>query len=409
MKKKLTIAITAVIAIVGLVLIYNKTSFKAEDIVLTWNEKDTFEYGDKVNVEDLVEECSGTMDVVTPLDTMKVGKQVLKVKVTERNKTRDFEKEFQIVDTKYPHIVLKEKTITINKGDHVDISRYIESVKDDIDGNLPYKKWNDIQKGDTHYYSFDPTPHDKSYTVTIVAVDKNGLKSEQSIKVNVKVPPTETHKNETTVKPSSKPVVTNNKVIVIDPGHQGKANLNKEAIGPGSSTVKNKVTAGAAGESQVNLKIGLLLRDELKRRGYTVIMTRTSQNVNISNQQRAQIGNKNKAGAVIHLHCDGAGSSARGAHTIAPAKNNPYCPSIYQRSSSLAQTVIQSYCQATGIKNRGVSYRNDLTGLNWSQVPAIYIEMGFLSNPTENKLLHDASFQKKAAKGIADGLDRYFH
>ncbi len=57
-------------------------------------------------------------------------------------------------------------------------------------------------------------------------------------------------------------------------------------------------------------------------------MTRTSQSVNISNKERAMIGNNNNAAAVIHLHCDGAGSSARGAHTIAPAKNNPYCRSI---------------------------------------------------------------------------------
>ena len=73
-----------------------------------------------------------------------------------------------------------------------------------------------------------------------------------------------------------------------------------------------------------------------------------------------------------------------------------------------SQSVIQSYSAATGIKSRGVSYRNDLTGINWSQVPSIYIEMGFISNVSEDKLLADSSFQNKCAKGIADGIDKYF-
>ena len=133
-----------------------------------------------------------------------------------------------------------------------------------------------------------------------------------------------------------------------------------------------------------------------------------TENENLSNQQRAEIGNKNNAAAVIHLHCDGGESSVRGAHTISPAKNNPYCSEIFKASSKLAQSVIQSYSAATGIKSRGVSYRNDLTGINWSQVPSIYIEMGFISNVSEDKLLADSSFQNKCAKGIADGIDKYF-
>jgi len=174
------------------------------------------------------------------------------------------------------------------------------------------------------------------------------------------------------------------------------------------------VTTGATGisshktESQINLEIGLKLKSELQARGYTVVMTRTSQNVNMSNQQRAQVGNQNNAAAVVHLHCDSSDDSrVTGAHTIAIAKNNPYCPQLYGASSSLAQKVIQSYCQATGIRNRGVSYCNDLTGLNWSQVPAIYIEMGFLSHSREDQSLASSSFQQKCAQGIANGIDQY--
>lgn len=217
-----------------------------------------------------------------------------------------------------------------------------------------------------------------------------------------------------TTKPNTT-VVSKNKVIVINAGHQGKGNSSTEPIGPGSSTKKAKVTTGATGvsskkkESEITLAVAKKLKKELESRGYTVIMTRTSQNVNISNKERALIGNKYKAGAVISIHCDSTtNSSTRGAHTICIAKNNPYCPELYNASSSLASKVINAYCKETGIKSRGVSYRNDLTGLNWSEVPAIYIEMGFISNSQEDKLLTDSSFQDKCARGIANGIDQYF-
>ncbi len=252
--------------------------------------------------------------------------------------------------------------------------------------------------------------------MTIIAIDKSGNKAKKELAITVqKKKETVSNQQRNQSSPQQYKANPNNKIIVIDPGHQGKGNSEKEAIGPGSSTKKAKVTTGTTGgvssrkaESQINLEIGLKLRTELQSRGYTVIMTRTTQNVNLSNQQRAEIGNKNNAAAVIHLHCDGGESSVRGAHTISPAKNNPYCSEIFKASSKLAQSVIQSYSAATGIKSRGVSYRNDLTGINWSQVPSIYIEMGFISNVSEDKLLADSSFQNKCAKGIADGIDKYF-
>lgn len=206
------------------------------------------------------------------------------------------------------------------------------------------------------------------------------------------------------------------KVIVIDPGHQAKANLKKEAIGPGAKQKKVKVTGGARGdyskksESSINLAVAKKLKKELEARGYQVYMTRTSQNVNISNKQRAQIGNKYQADAIIHIHCDDASNhSARGAHTIAPKTNNKYVSkSVRTKSQKLAKTMIKSFCKKTGAKNRGVSYRNDLTNINWSKVPVIFIEMGFLSNKKEDKKLASSSYQTKCAKGIADGFDAYF-
>ena len=100
------------------------------------------------------------------------------------------------------------------------------------------------------------------------------------------------------------------KTIVIDPGHQAKGDSSKEPIGPGASETKAKVTTGATGiytkqkESELALKVALLLEKELKQKGYNVIMTRKTNNINISNSQRAKIANNAKADAFIRIHAD---------------------------------------------------------------------------------------------------------
>ena len=100
------------------------------------------------------------------------------------------------------------------------------------------------------------------------------------------------------------------KTIVIDPGHQAKGDSSKEPIGPGASETKAKVTTGATGnytkqkESELTLKVAQALEKQLKQEGYTVIMTRTTNNINISNSERASIANNAKADAFIRIHAD---------------------------------------------------------------------------------------------------------
>lgn len=205
------------------------------------------------------------------------------------------------------------------------------------------------------------------------------------------------------------------KVVVIDPGHQAKGNSAKEPIGPGSKKKKIKVTTGARGkwskkkESEINLAVAKKLKKELEKKGYKVVMVRTKQNVNISNKQRALIANKAKADAFIRLHCDSINSSkVKGAHTIAPTSKNRYMSKKVKKSSQkLAKSVISKFCKMTKAKNRGVNYRDDMTGINWSKIPTAIIEMGFLSNKKEDKLLASSSYQTKCAKGIAEGIHAF--
>ena len=65
-------------------------------------------------------------------------------------------------------------------------------------------------------------------------------------------------------------------------------------------------------------------------------------------------------------------------------------------------------CEEAGTYNRGLFVRNDLSGSNWASMPVTLIEVGFMTNPTEDRLLNKKSYQKKLAKGIVSGIDEYF-
>ncbi len=386
-----------------------------DSIDLTLNE-DVIEYGSDITTDDLISEVSGEIESQSELDTSIIGLQTLEFVVTKQNQSKTFTFDVEIKDTIEPIITLTKESVTLEYGDDFDASDYIESIQDPVDGDLAYSE-EEIEGG---YYTYSSDVDSKKagdYTVTYTAYDQSGNVASASLKVTVNEEVVK-EEEETTASTSSTTktyTASNNKVIVINPGHQASGNSSTEAIGPGSSTTKAKVTTGAycsasgKSESQINLEVGLKLKSELESRGYTVYMTRTSQNVDISNKERAQIANSYNAAAVISIHCDSTtSSSTTGAHTICITSSNPYCSQLYSTSAKLAKSVINAYCSATGIYNRGVSYRDDLTGLNWSEVPAIYIEMGFLSNSSEGTNLSDSSFQNKCATGIANGIDNYF-
>lgn len=205
------------------------------------------------------------------------------------------------------------------------------------------------------------------------------------------------------------------KVVAIDAGHQLRGNNAKEPNGPGSSTKKAKVTSGTSGcatklpEYKLNLQVAKKLKKELEGRGYKVVMIRTGHNVNISNVQRAQIANRAKADAFVRIHANSdSSSSVSGALTIAPTNKNRYLSKkVRSASQKFSQKVIDAFCRVTGARNRGVMYTDTMTGINWCRIPVTIIEMGFMSNPAEDRKMSSASYQKKMVKGIADGIDSY--
>lgn len=204
-------------------------------------------------------------------------------------------------------------------------------------------------------------------------------------------------------------------IVMLDPGHQSQGDSTTEPNGPDSSEMKARVTDGATGvatgakEYELTLEIGLLLKQELETRGYTVLMTRETHDVNISNMERAQMANEAGADITVRIHGNSFDdATVNGAEALAPSTSNPYVGELAEKSQNLSQAIIHAYCESTRMSNRGVKIDDTMTGINWCEMPVTIIELGFMSNTTDDTNMQDDAYQQKMVKGIADGIDVYF-
>ena len=172
--------------------------------------------------------------------------------------------------------------------------------------------------------------------------------------------------------------------IVIDPGHGGDD--------PGAV-----VTFSEKHEADHTLTTALLLKKELENLGATVILTRESDK-SVSLENRAQLSNREKTNAFISLHFDS------GPNSNASGTTGYYFTST---SENLAQTVNKYIARNLTLKSQGTKFQNFLV-LRENKQPSILLELGYLNNPDDNKLIESTEYQENIAKSIASALKEYF-
>ncbi|MEO2205935.1 N-acetylmuramoyl-L-alanine amidase family protein [Paenibacillus pabuli] len=178
---------------------------------------------------------------------------------------------------------------------------------------------------------------------------------------------------------------TGRKVVVIDPGHGGSD--------PGAISITNKPEKEYV--LALALKVQALLLNEPD---IDLVMTRDS-DIYPTRSERVELANQLNADVFVSIHGNSVTSSPQASGT------ETY---YYQRSSSkdLANIIHQHLVKALGFKDRGVK-NGSLQVIRETTMPAVLLEIGFLSNAAEEKAMSSEEVQEKAAQAIVDGIKEY--
>lgn len=170
-------------------------------------------------------------------------------------------------------------------------------------------------------------------------------------------------------------------LVVIDAGHGGHD--------PGASSYLGYYEKG------INLSIARKVASYLQQQGIKTIMTRDSDTF-VELNERAEIANRAGADLFVSIHADSNGDRTHRGYTIYVARSASW-------ASKKAGQNLENAMASTGLSSKGL--RNaDYRVLVRTDCPAVLVECGFLSNPSEASLLSDTQFQDRIARAIADGI-----
>lgn len=205
------------------------------------------------------------------------------------------------------------------------------------------------------------------------------------------------------------------KKIVIDPANQMEINVDTEEIGPGSDEKKQGCSVGHIGvsmdtkEYELNLKYALALKEKLEKKGYEVVMTRETNDVNISNKKRAEIANESGASVFIRIQMNYSSNPYEtGIMAVSMKPDNIYNSQLYEESNALATRLLQGISEKNDVVNHGIYETDQMTSINWSGLPVTLIKLGYLSNEAEEAKLISDEYMNKMVDGIVKGIEYYF-
>ena len=175
------------------------------------------------------------------------------------------------------------------------------------------------------------------------------------------------------------------KLIVIDAGHGGH---------------DSGASYGGLHEKDVNLATSLAVRKKLENLGFKVYMTRERDNY-VQLYDRAAIANQLKADLFVSIHANAAGSTkAKGIETL-------YAPDNSRNNLAFAKVIQEYMIKATGNYNRGVVSRPELVVIRETEMDAVLVEIGFLTNTIDHEKLMTELYINTVADGIVNGIVKY--
>lgn len=254
-------------------------------------------------------------------------------------------------------------------------------------GGLVFGKTHQVRKSETCFSIA------KKYGVTVKALmSANKIRDARYLRLGQRIViPSKKVKKSTTRRVATKSSRTQSSAVrratskklrvVIDPGHGGR---DKGAIW------------GGVRESDLNMLVARRVEYSLKKKGYSVTMTRRSDRF-ISLSRRADIANRYRNCVFVSIHFNATyNTRVRGAETFYAGKRGKY----------LAQCIQSQLVKNLRVRNRGVRYRR-FAVLRRTNCPAVLVECGFISNSYERARCRTARYQSLSATSIVAGIERY--